>query len=60
MLLAVSDGKEKTAILVAASLIAAVKLAREEIKPTPKVHSAIADSIRLAEMIWKRIENRSG
>jgi hypothetical protein len=58
MLVAVSDGREKTAILVAASLIAAVRLAREEIKQSPKVMATISDSIRLAEMIWARIEKR--
>lgn len=54
-----SDDKSKNALLVAASLIAAVRLAREEIKPTPKVISAISDSIRLAEMIQKQIEQRT-
>lgn len=51
--------KSKNALLVAASLIAAVRLAREEIKPTPKVMAAISDSIRLAEMIQKQIEQRT-
>ena len=36
-------------------LIAAVRLNREEIKPSPAVHSKIADSIRLAEMIQARL-----
>lgn len=54
-----SDDKSKNALLLAASLIAAVRLAREEIKPTPKVISTISDSIRLAEMIQKQIEQRT-
>jgi hypothetical protein len=42
-------------LLIAASLIAAVRLNREDIKPSPAVHSKIADSIRLAEMIQARL-----
>lgn len=51
----VSEDKSKTAILVAAAIIAAVRLAREPIKNTPKVRSEIADSIQLARMLWARI-----
>jgi len=43
------------ALLIAASLIAAVRLNREEIKSSPAVSSKIADSIRLAEMIQSRL-----
>jgi hypothetical protein len=51
----VGEDKSRTAILVAAAIIAAVRLAREPIKNSPKVHSEIADSIQLARMIWARI-----
>ena len=47
--------KTNNAILIATSLIAAVRLNREEIKPSPAVISKIADSIRLAEMIEARL-----
>jgi len=53
------DEKTKNALLIAASLIAAVRLAREEIKPSPRVISTVNDSIRLAEMIQKQIEQRT-
>ena len=53
------DDKNKNALLIAASLIAAVRLAREEIKPTPRVMAVVSDSIRLAEMIQKQIEQRT-
>jgi len=46
----------RAALFVAASLIAPVRLAREEIKPAPRVVAAVADSIRLAEMILKKSE----
>jgi hypothetical protein len=45
------ENKPNAVLLIAASLIAAVRLNREEIKSSPTVHSKIADSIRLAEMI---------
>jgi hypothetical protein len=45
----------KGTLLVAASLIAAVRLRSEEIKSSPAVQSKIADSIRLAEMIQARL-----
>ena len=49
------EKKPTGAILIAASLIAAVRLNREEIKSSPIVYSKIADSIRLAEMIQARL-----
>ncbi len=49
------ERRPNAVLLIAASLIAAVRLNREEIKPSPIVHSKIADSIRLAEMIQARL-----
>ena len=49
------ERKPSAVLLIAASLIAAVRLNREEIKSSPVVHSKIADSIRLAEMIQARL-----
>src|SRR6266700_6141458 len=43
------EKKTNAVLLIAASLIAAVRLNREEIKSSPIVYSKIADSIRLAE-----------
>lgn len=51
------EGKNPNSVLlIAASLIAAVRLHREEIKSSPAVYSKIADSIRLAEMIQARLK----
>jgi hypothetical protein len=50
------ERKPNAVLLIAASLIAAVRLNREEIKSSPAVHSKIADSIRLAEMIQARLK----
>jgi hypothetical protein len=49
------EKKPNAVLLIAASLIAAVRLNREEIRSSPSVHSKIADSIRLAEMIQARL-----
>ena len=49
------EKKPNAILLIAASLIAAVRLNREEIKSSASVHSKIADSIRLAEMIQSRL-----
>ena len=49
------EQKPGAILFIAASLIAAVRLNREEIKPSPVVHTKIADSIRLAEMILARL-----
>jgi len=43
-------------LVIAASIIAAVRLAREDISaPSPRVLSAVADSVLLARMILKRV-----
>jgi hypothetical protein len=51
------EKRSNAAILIAASLIAAVRLNREEIRPSPSVTAKIADSIRLAEMIQARLRH---
>ncbi len=50
------ENRQNAAILIAASFIAAVRLNREEIKPSPSVTAKISDSIRLAEMIQARLQ----
>ena len=60
MLFLVSDDpRQKNALLVAASLIAAVRTAREEeIKErSPRIICKVDDSVRLARMVLKRIED---
>jgi len=53
------DSRQKNALLIAASLIAAVRTAREEnLMPTsPRIICKVADSVRLARMVLKNIEN---
>jgi hypothetical protein len=58
MLFAVPDNeRNKNALLIAASLIAAVRTAREEkIERSPRIIYKVDESVRLAEMVLKRIE----
>lgn len=42
-------------IVIAAAIVAAVRLARDEIKPTPRVLSVVGDSVALARMILDRV-----
>jgi len=51
------DPRQKNALLIAASVIAAVRTAREEkIERSPRIICKVDDSVRLAEMVLKRIE----
>jgi hypothetical protein len=43
-------------VVIAASIIAGVRLARDDIStPTPRLLSAVANSVNLARMILKRV-----
>jgi hypothetical protein len=43
-------------LVIASAIIAAVRLAREDIsKPSPRLTSAIGDSVTLARMILRRV-----
>jgi GTP-sensing pleiotropic transcriptional regulator CodY len=43
-------------LVIAASIIAAVRLARDDIsRPSPRLVAAVADSVGLAKMILKRV-----
>ena len=43
-------------LVIAASIIAAVRLARDDIsRPSPKLSTVVADSVGLAKMILERV-----
>ena len=50
-----ADQRDNIAILIAASIICAVRTARDDIKSSPKLYNAVAESIQLARIIWSRI-----
>ncbi len=50
-----SDDRHKGALLVAATLVAAIRLRGEPIANTPKVISTIHDSIKLARLVLRTL-----
>ena len=52
------DEGRKRVLLIAASILAARKLANWDGRPSPAVESAISDAIALAERILSRIDSR--
>jgi hypothetical protein len=50
-----TEEKQRGALLIAASLIAAIRLRGEPIDNSPKVAGIIHDSIKLARMVLQRI-----
>src|SRR5579859_2371951 len=51
-----SNGKMDGALLIAASLVAAIRLRGAEIRDSPKLNNTIYDSISLARMVLSRLE----
>ncbi len=50
------DEKQRGALLVAACLIAAIRLRGEPIKPSPKLNATIYDSVQLAVLVWRQMQ----
>lgn len=48
--------REHGALLIAASIVAAIRLRGEPITRSPKVLSTVSDSVQLARMIWQEIQ----
>lgn len=42
-------------LVISAAIIAAVRLAREEIAPSPRVLGAVSDSVQLARTILRKV-----
>jgi hypothetical protein len=53
------EERERGALLIAACLIAAIRLRGESIQPSPKLKATIYDSVQLAVMVWREIQGRS-
>jgi len=45
--------------IIAAAVIAAIRLNKENVENSPAVHSKVAESLRLAEMIVAKMKNAS-
>ncbi len=52
--------RENGALLIAASIVAAIRLRGEPICPSPKLTATVAESVELARMVLRQIERRSG
>ena len=50
------EERERGALLIAACLIAAIRLRGEPIKPSPKLKSTIYDSVQLAVLVWRELQ----
>jgi len=49
-------GKENAALLIAACIIAAIRLRGEAVKPSPRLTSIIYDSVSLARLVLAQIQ----
>jgi hypothetical protein len=52
----VDKQKETGALLIAASVVAAIRLRGQDVKPSPKLTATIRDSIQLAELVLAQLE----
>jgi hypothetical protein len=50
------NGKMDGAVVVAASIVAAIRLRGQEIKPSPKLTATIRDSVDLARMVLAELQ----
>jgi hypothetical protein len=52
----VDKQRENGAVLIAACIVAAIRLRGQEIKPSPKLTATIKESVQLARLILGEIE----
>ena len=52
------EERERGALLIAACLIAAIRLRGEPIQLSPKLKATIYDSVQLAVLVWREIQAR--
>jgi hypothetical protein len=57
---AMSEERDRGALLIAACLIAAIRLRGEPIQPSPKLKATIYDSVQLAVLVWREIQAHRG
>jgi hypothetical protein len=48
--------REDAALLIAASIVAAIRLRGEKVAPTPKVTFIISESVEIVRMVWRSIQ----
>ena len=57
---AMSEERNRGALLIAACLVAAIRLRGEPIQPSPKLKATISDSVQLAVLVWREIQGHRG
>jgi hypothetical protein len=53
------NDEQRGALLIAACMIAAIRLRGEPIQPSPRLKATIYDSVQLAVLVWREIQNRA-
>ena len=48
--------KENAALLIAACIVAAIRLRGEPIRPSPKLTATVADSVELARLVLHELQ----
>jgi hypothetical protein len=56
MLSGMDTQRENSALLIAACIVAVIRLRGEPIRPSPKLTATIADSVELARMVLAQIQ----
>jgi hypothetical protein len=56
--LAVSTERQVGALLIAASIIAVIRLRGEPIKPSPKLAATVREAVDLARLVLREVEGR--
>jgi hypothetical protein len=56
MLSGMDKQRENGALLIAACILAAIRLRGEPIQPSPKLNATIANSVQLAQMVLAQIQ----
>lgn len=59
MIFIMPEEKERGALLVAACIIAAIRLRGEEVRPSPKLRATIYDSVQLAVMVLREVKGQT-
>jgi hypothetical protein len=49
------DDKQRGALVIAACLIAAIRLRGEPIQPNPRLKATIYDSVQFAVLVWREV-----
>jgi hypothetical protein len=56
IMMAMDKQREDAALLIAASIVAAIRLRGEKVAPTPKVTFIISESVEIVRMVWRSIQ----